>query len=292
MKTKAFFLNVTFSLLVFAETIAQWSLPGGNAYIHGNVGIGIGTNLDSKLSINGNSDWHLKLSNDAIGGDEWRIGSTSDSWSVSGGKFVISNTGTSETAAVVIDSQKRVGIGTANPNSMLTVNGNIGIDYGSELRTISSTHKTILRTGWADSQDFLTFYVPGSKSDNALPKIHIKSDGNVGIGTLQPRSRLTVNGRVHAKEVKVDLNIPGADYVFESDYQLMSLPEVERFISINKHLPEIPSAADMEKNGINLSEMNIKLLKKVEELTLHLIDLNKKVGQLNMENEILKDKVK
>ena len=67
----------------------------------------------------------------------------------------------------------------------------------------------------------------------------------------------------------------------------MSLAEMERFISVNKHLPEIPSAADMEKNGINLSEMNIKLLKKVEELTLHLIDLNKKVEQLSKENEML-----
>ena len=67
----------------------------------------------------------------------------------------------------------------------------------------------------------------------------------------------------------------------------MSLAEMERFISVNKHLPETPSAADMEKNGINLSEMNIKLLKKVEELTLHLIDLNKKVEQLSKENEML-----
>ena len=67
----------------------------------------------------------------------------------------------------------------------------------------------------------------------------------------------------------------------------MSLAEMERFISVNKHLPEIPSAADMEKNGINLSEMSIKLLKKVEELTLHLIDLNKKVEQLSKENEML-----
>lgn len=72
----------------------------------------------------------------------------------------------------------------------------------------------------------------------------------------------------------------------------MSLAEMERFISINKHLPEIPSASDMEKNGINLSEMNIKLLKKVEELTLHLIDLNKKVERLSKENEMLKDKVR
>ena len=72
----------------------------------------------------------------------------------------------------------------------------------------------------------------------------------------------------------------------------MSLAEMERFISINKHLPEIPPASNMEKNGINLSEMNIKLLKKVEELTLHLIDLNKKVERLSKENEMLKDEVR
>ena len=175
---------------------------------------------------------------------------------------------------------------------MLSVNGDIALDYGSELRTTQSVYKTILKTGWADSQDFLTFYVPGSKVDNANPKIHIKSDGNIGIGTTTPSSRLTVKGKIHAEEVKVDLNVPGPDYVFDDDYELSSLEEVEKYIRENKHLLEIPSAADMEKTGIYLSKMNMQLLKKVEELTLHMIDLHKEMKRLNKENELLKQKIK
>ena len=143
----------------------------------------------------------------------------------------------------------------------------------------------------ADSQDFLTFYVPGNKPDDALPKIHIKSDGNVGIGTTVPDSRLTVNGKIHAKEVKIDLNISAADYVFEDDYMLRSLEDTEKYIKEKKHLPGIPSGKEMETNGIHVSEMNMKLLEKVEELTLHLISLNKQIKQLKIDNAKLKKAV-
>ena len=103
---------------------------------------------------------------------------------------------------------------------------------------------------------------------------------------------MTVKGNIHAEEVKVDLNVPGPDYVFDEDYELSSLEEVEKYIQENKHLPEIPSAADMEKTGIYLSEMNMKLLKKVEELTLHMIDLHHEMKRLSKENELLKQKIK
>ena len=287
MKTKIFGLHTFFCLLILYNASAQWQLLSPNDHIDGNVGIGTSTNLDAKLSAAGNV-WHLKLLNDATGGNEWRIGSSSDSWSSSGGKLVISNTGSSGTAAMVIDNQKRVGIGLTDPSSLLSVFGDIALKYGSELKTTGSTHKTILKTGWADSQDFLTFYVPGSKPDDALPKIHIKSDGNVGIGTVVPDSRLTVNGTIHAKEVKIDLNISAADYVFEDDYVLRSLEDTEKYIKERKHLPGISPGKEMEANGINLSEMNMKLLEKVEEVTLHLIALNKQMKQLKEENEKLK----
>ncbi len=108
---------------------------------------------------------------------------------------------------------------------------------------------------------------------------------NVGIGTTTPDSKLTVNGTIHAKEVKVDLNgftVP--DFVFEEDYNLPPLKETEKYIQTNKHLPEVPSANEMEANGINLKELNLKLLQKVEELTLYLIEQSKDI-------KILKNKV-
>jgi hypothetical protein len=69
--------------------------------------------------------------------------------------------------------------------------------------------------------------------------------------------------------------IQGPDYVFESDYDLLPLAELEAYIRQNKHLPEVPSAKEMEANGLNLKEKNLLLLKKVEELTLHVIEQNK-----------------
>ena len=84
-----------------------------------------------------------------------------------------------------------------------------------------------------------------------------------------------------AQEVKVDLSVPGPDYVFEETYNLPSLSDTENYIKQNKHLPEVPSACEMEENGINLSEMNMILLKKVEELTLYLLKQNKTIAEQN-----------
>ena len=81
------------------------------------------------------------------------------------------------------------------------------------------------------------------------------------------------------------VNSTGADYVFEQNYKLRGLGEVESFIKENNHLPGIPSAKEMQTNGIALSELNTKLLEKIEELTLHVIELSK-------DNEKLKDQNK
>jgi len=86
---------------------------------------------------------------------------------------------------------------------------------------------------------------------------------------------------VHAQEVKVDLSVPGPDYVFDNDYNLLSLEEIKTYIDKNKHLPEVPSAKEMEANGVNLGEMNMLLLKKIEELTLYVIELKSENEKLN-----------
>jgi len=112
----------------------------------------------------------------------------------------------------------------------------------------------------------------------------INSSGNVGIGTALPKERLSVNGKIRAHEIKVETaNWP--DYVFAKDFQLPSLKETEKYINEKGHLPGIPSAEEVKVNGIDLGEMNAKLLQKIEELTLHLIEKEKKekVQQLNLE---------
>ena len=108
--------------------------------------------------------------------------------------------------------------------------------------------------------------------------------GNVGIGTTNPGSfKLAVEGKIGAREINVT-TAAWSDYVFNEDYKLRPLEEVNRYIKENKHLPEIPSAKEVIENGQNLGEMNMLLLKKIEELTLYLIDMKK-------ENEKLKSRV-
>jgi hypothetical protein len=115
--------------------------------------------------------------------------------------------------------------------------------------------------------------------------------GNVGIGTTAPDAKLAVKGQIHAQEVKIDLNGAVApDYVFEPDYHLKPLSEIETYIKANKHLPEVPSAKEMEANGVQLGEMNMLLLKKVEELTLYVIELKKRDEEQQKEIEELRSK--
>ncbi len=105
---------------------------------------------------------------------------------------------------------------------------------------------------------------------------------NVGIGTTSPDEKLTVKGRIHTQEVRVDLQgslVP--DYVFAKEYSLKTLKDVKDFIDKNNHLPEIPSAQEIEKNGLMLAEMNMSLLKKIEELTLYAITQNKIILEQN-----------
>ncbi|SHG60353.1 tail fiber protein [Flavobacterium defluvii] len=111
------------------------------------------------------------------------------------------------------------------------------------------------------------------------------TNGKVGIGTTTPTERLTVAGNISSREVKVTVDA-GADFVFEKDYNLKSLESLDKFIKENKHLPEIASAQEMQNDGINLSKMNIKLLQKIEELTLYIIEQNKKIEDL--QNRLIK----
>ncbi len=91
-------------------------------------------------------------------------------------------------------------------------------------------------------------------------------NGNLNVSSLIKSKSIVANGIIEAKEIKIS-TAPGADFVFDSSYQLRDLQEVEAFIRENKHLPEIPSAKEMEANGVNLAEMNKLLLQKIEELT-------------------------
>jgi hypothetical protein len=138
--------------------------------------------------------------------------------------------------------------------------------------------------GTNDANQFRDFYVGNGKKQSVLM---VKgSTGSVGIGTtntkgfkLAVEGNTAINGTLKAKEIKVKTNI-WADFVFAPNYKLRPLSEVESYIKENKHLPEIPSEAEVKEEGISVSEMNAKLLQKIEELTLYVVELNKRVKDL------------
>lgn len=115
----------------------------------------------------------------------------------------------------------------------------------------------------------------------------VLNSGRVGIGTETPQYALDVIGTIRAREIIV--NTDGADFVFDKDYVLPSLVEVKAHIEEKKHLPDIPSAVEMQQNGVGVSELSTKLLQKVEELTLYVIQQNEMIESLTKEVEELRN---
>lgn len=131
-----------------------------------------------------------------------------------------------------------------------------------------------------------TSSLPLIGGDFSIDEIYL--NGKVGIGTTSPSHELSVNGTIQAKEVLVETG--WADFVFDDEYELSTLEQVEQYVQNNNHLPGIPSAKEVEKNGINLGDMQSKLLIKIEELTLYTIEQDKQIQRLIEDNSSLNNK--
>ncbi|WP_316824699.1 hypothetical protein [Pedobacter miscanthi] len=270
----------------------------GNGIWNGNGYVGIGTNQPvEKLSVEGNISssassneggalilvnpvkknvdnlayrWALYNMTGSYG-NSLQFWSYNYDTSVMGPKFVIGDNG-------------NVGIGTTTPLAKLDVNGNInmpdgynltwGGDYGPDVPAIASS----INAG-------INFYPSGSTLGSTM---HINRNGNLVVGKITQSNssyKLDVNGKARVNEIVV--NTDGADFVFENDYRLRPLKEVEAFVRQEKHLPEMPTAKQMSESGVGLGELNTKLLQKVEELTLYLIERDKKINRLIKRVELL-----
>jgi hypothetical protein len=210
----------------------------------------------------------------------------------------------------------KVSIGTSNTFGQVTIAG----DYGIAVEpSTSSTQYFYIASNSADNiigvnartkigaweipdpskpssfLDFSTYNNPASAyyggiafftrasgaSGIGTEKVTILNNGNVGIGTTDTKGyKLAIAGKAIAEEIVVKLQSAWPDYVFENSYTLTSLTQLEQYIQKNKHLPDVPSVEEVKTNGISVGEMNVILLKKLEELTLHLIEQQKEIENL------------
>lgn len=184
-----------------------------------------------------------------------------------------------------------MGIGTNSPSESVEIVGNV-VFGAKKISPQAIDTKWIFHT----RGDFKNLYIAPRHPDdlgwNWARQIRFDGDGNVFIsGDLSLGSSAFFNsstgnvsfqGKLETKEVKV-AQTPTADFVFEEDYALPKLEDVEKHIKEKKHLPEIASAKEMEKDGVNIGEFQIKLLQKIEELTLYSIEQNKQIKKLKEE---------
>jgi len=178
-----------------------------------------------------------------------------------------------------------VGIGTTSPSARLDVYGgesaygnfHVGGVKGGIVR---------FRTGGTNKWGFLSEH-PGTDKIGLYDYVAAggsgyrmvwDTNGNVGIGTTDPQSKLSVNGTITAKEIKVESG--WSDFVFDDAYELPLLSSVEYYIKEHKHLPDIPSAKEVEQKGLAVSGMLAKQMQKIEELTLYIIAQNRKIEEL------------
>ncbi len=233
---------------------------GGTARVtilssNGNVGIGT-TSPQSQLHIYGSGEllrlqssttngWNYLTFADSNNDDMCDVGYSS---AIDENTFFISNTSrmcfTNTNASITLNTDGNVGINVHVPKNTLDINGGIVIGH--------------------TYAGYIT-----APTDGLLVK------GNVGIGTTNPTEMLTVNGKILSEGVRIVGDVPGSDFVFEKNYKLMKLSDVEKFVNENKRLPELPSAKEFKENGYSVGTMDDVLLRKVEELTLYLIEQEK-----------------
>ena len=194
----------------------------------------------------------------------------------------------------IVRADGKVGVGTTTLNARMQISnpnetgsGEIALSVSqnepsrSAVNITSKGYGLYVKTTHTGSQ-YLARFRNGGNQD----VLTVKSSNQVGIGTYNVPTgyKLAVDGKVIAEEIKVKLSQNWPDYVFTPEYQKPTLEELEASIETEGHLPNMPSAAEVESDGYLIGEMDVKLLEKIEELTLYVIELNKEVKEVKAKN--------
>lgn len=212
-----------------------------------------------------------------------------------------------------LTTQKYVGVQNTNPKHALQIGDKLGVGFNSinfnnvtQFVGGSWQNTTMVANKGACSVEMSEWYlalsVNGSQNlaantpINMQHRFRLNTDGRIFIGNITPTLlnatwgySLYVTDGILTERLRVLTKNSWADYVFDKNYKLMPLRQLEEFIDCNKHLPNIPAAAEVEKQGMDTAEMFTKTMEKVEELTLYMIDLQKQIDALKKENQTFKN---
>ncbi len=322
MRQKLILLTSAIAFFCTSKGQAQWLTNENNIYNTNSGNVGIGTwKPGQKLDVSG----YIRMYGADISEGEniigyfSRGGNTTQGWNNTPDVMAISymnrdfaiggwaknGTGWKGASFYINSNNGNIGIGTTDPKNKLDVagfaslQGTVISEGGNIIGYISQGGSTT--QGWNTSPDVLAIsymnrdFAIGGWAKNGTgwkgSSLYINSDnGNIGIGTITPGNyKLNVAGRIRADEIIVSSD--GADFVFEPTYKLRSLSELETFIRTNKHLPDIAPAKEMQENGVSAGEMQAKLLQKVEELTLYVIEQQKTIELQNQRIKVLEQKI-
>jgi|LSQX01.3.fsa_nt_gb hypothetical protein len=260
---KKYIVLLGLALLIGGTTMAQWTKTGTTLHP---------TTITDKVAVG---------VNDAATGRLYVLSETSGQTAVQ--ERVINDAGG---AALLMRKARGTAAAKLVPLNNDVVGGLFGQAWdGAAYRNLATVR--FLADGnisAGNSSGKIVFQTTPTGSTALVERMVINNAGKVGIGvsdmTKLGDALLGVNGKILATEVEVKLLTNWPDFVFLKDYNLMPLNEVEQFINENGHLPSVPNEAQVKENGINLGQMNAVLLQKIEELTLHIIDLNKRIAEL------------
>lgn len=198
-------------------------------------------------------------------------------------KFKVGETSSFGSTAMTIKSlNSNVGIGTTNPLSRLhldggymTIDGNTTTWNTWNVRLATPVNSAWVQKDPANNGEYLSYGMTSTGWFWGTSPLTLGSTGT----DIKYALQLSTDGLLTAREIQVTLS-GWADYVFQEDYELMTLQEVEDYIQLNGHLPDVPSEKEVLESGVNVGEMDAILLRKIEELTLHVIEQDKKIALL------------